>query len=259
MHSLLHSSSDGLLESDSSGSEDGAARRSSINAAAAAAAAAASSRGGLSSPTPFKRSYTLHLDPKRIWMSVHPLYVRQARIECVHLYCALFAPMSWLKNRIWYNVAREVRRSQHFQCTHCGLKGATLACQHKKCSFVAHLPCALDLGWIPSLMNKVLYLCPTHKQEETNARNEQFQIELRDVSRGREAVEVVAAPPGLDAAMDAPYYYIAENVDSSDISLSLRHVQSLGFCSCGYDGLCSPAYDESDPDATPCPCLKVCN
>jgi hypothetical protein len=207
--------------------------------------------------TPFKRSSTLHLDPKRIWMSEHPLYVRQARIECVHLYCALFAPMSWLKNRVWYNVAREVRRSQHFQCTHCGLKGANLACQHKKCGFVAHLPCALELGWIPSLMNKVQYLCPAHKQEETLARNEQFQVEMRDVCRGREAAEVLAGASCLDEAMNAPYYYIAENVDSSDISLSLRHVQSLGFCSCGYDGICHPVSDSSNSFLSPCPCLRV--
>jgi hypothetical protein len=106
-------------------------------------------------------------------------------------------------------------------------------------------------------MNKAHYLCPAHKQEETLARNEQFLVEMRDVSRGREAVEVLAGARCLDEAMNAPYYYIAENVDSNDISLSLRHVQSLGFCSCGYDGICLSVSDSSNVNFIPCPCLKV--
>lgn len=166
-------------------------------------------------------------------MSKHPLYVNSSRLDFVHFYCALYSPVSWLHNgKNWCNVAQEVRRSFHFTCARCGLKGATLGCMNSKCNYSVHLPCAMEEGWNPSLVNKCSYQCPAHCLQDKDRRNELSQLELKDLSLGREAVEVTVERSLFASAMSLPYIYTAKNLDGDDTQSFVVDIQKVKYCGC---------------------------
>ena len=156
-------------------------------------------------------------DPECIWLSKHPLKVTSVLHKSVHFYCALFAPLSWLhKGNRWFNVAQEVRRSFHFTCSVCGLRGALLSCNNKKCNYGVHLPCAMEQGWIPSLVNKCSYQCPLHCLQDEDNKNEMTQLERSDISLGRESVEVTASRDAFGDVISLPYIYVSKNLNSDE-------------------------------------------
>lgn len=172
-------------------------------------------------------------DSQHIWMSKNPLYIASNRHAFVHFYCALYSPLSWLHNgKEWRNVAQEVRRSFHFTCAVCGLKGATLGCMNKRCNYSVHLPCAMAQGWAPSLVNKCSFQCPAHCLQDEDRRNELNQLELYDLSLGREAVEVSAERSVFADAMSIPYIYIAKNLDSDDTQSNIIDISDVKHCRC---------------------------
>lgn len=225
LHAALHSSSCDIL--DSSSDEDDKSKN---------------------------RGRSVVTDPQHIWMSRHPLKVTSNRNDYVHFYCALYSPMSWLHNgKRWCNVAQEVRRSFHFTCALCGLKGATLGCMNSKCYYCVHLPCALQEGWNPSLVNKCSYQCPAHLSMDKDRRNELNQLELHDISLGREAVEVTAELSHIHDIMSLPYIYTAKNLDSDDTQSDVVDVHTMLHCQC--TGSDCPSIPKSGKDAT-CMCCR---
>lgn len=202
--------------------------------------------------------HTLVMDPQRIWMSRHPLKVTSNRHDFVHFYCALYSPVSWLHNgKKWCNVAQEVRRSFHFTCARCGLKGATLGCMNRKCNYSVHLPCAMEQGWNPSLVNKCSYQCPAHRDEDKDRKIELNQLELNDLSLGREAVEVTTERSLFLDAMMLPYTYTAVNLDSDDTQSHVLDIKKLRHCKCS--GMACPRYCEAGAGVI-CKCCtgRVC-
>lgn len=103
----------------------------------------------------------------------------------VHLTCALFSPRTWLKNnKQWRNLKSEIRRSRLFKCHLCSLKGATVGCYQSNCRQILHVPCALKLGWKPSLAQKDYY-CAAHRKDTNVTQHSDV-----DISRGYESLPV---------------------------------------------------------------------
>jgi hypothetical protein len=172
-------------------------------------------------------------DSRRIWMSKNPIYTTSNRKGFIHFYCALYSPMSWLHSgKEWRNVGQEYRRAVHFTCAVCGLKGATLGCMNRKCNYSVHLPCAMDQGWGPSLVNKCSFQCPTHCSEDQVKRNELNQLELHDLSLGREAVEVAVQRSIFLDTMSLPYVYISKSLDSDDTQANVLDIHAIHYCTC---------------------------
>ena len=130
------------------------------------------------------------LDEKGGWASVYGLDMGRTNESFVHLVCALFCPRTWLKNNNrWCNLKSEVRRSGHFKCSVCGLKGPTVGCFYSCCRQIVHVPCALKQGWKPSLSQKPYY-CLEHMKTVTAAENGNLSVNNIDISRGYEPLPV---------------------------------------------------------------------
>lgn len=106
-------------------------------------------------------------------------------------------------------------------------------------------------------MKKLNFLCPSHCKAEAETRNENFKLELCDISKGSEAVEVSADLGNIDEIMALPYIYTSKNLDSEHTNSCSVMMDRLPCCDCEYNSLCMvTSVSKSVP---PCVCLVVRN
>uniref|UniRef100_A0A0X3PJK8 Histone-lysine N-methyltransferase 2C n=1 Tax=Schistocephalus solidus TaxID=70667 RepID=A0A0X3PJK8_SCHSO len=83
----------------------------------------------------------------------------------VHLNCALWCYEIYESvSGSLHNVEDCIKKAQETPCTHCGKLGAGLPCYNPRCSFVYHVPCAIDIGCM-FFTDRGMY-CPTHQPKE---------------------------------------------------------------------------------------------
>ncbi|KAL7064988.1 hypothetical protein AAHC03_05213 [Spirometra sp. Aus1] len=83
----------------------------------------------------------------------------------VHLNCALWCYEIYESvSGSLHNVDECIKKALETPCTHCGKRGAGLPCYNPRCSFVYHVPCAIDIGCM-FFTDRGMY-CPTHQPKE---------------------------------------------------------------------------------------------
>jgi hypothetical protein len=173
----------------------------------------------------------------------------------VHYFCALNSPMIWLKGNVWHNVKSEVRRGTMMQCSYCKLNGATMGCNNAACHYGVHIPCAIKLGWEPSVVFRTPFLCPTHEMKATDIAEE--LICENDISNGRETVPVALASSlykkkianNIESIFRKGFRYTLNNqYFGSAIPPSLPAID---------DAICCTCRDSRCVDEATCECLKV--
>jgi hypothetical protein len=196
------------------------------------------------------------IDPNGVWASVYPIEMGGNKLAWVHLVCAIFSPCTWLKASQWHNLKSEIRRGQCLECSQCKKRGASVGCIFPRCKFIAHVPCALDLGWSPSVLRRQ-FMCPNHTHKQELADLEIDRAFCYDISKGQEPLPVTMEAPlqlhnqpnqsALIRAEDIKeFYYVSHCVDSHDTSLTSSTMSALSCCQC--EGACSEGN---------CPCHQV--
>jgi hypothetical protein len=214
------------------------------------------------------------VDPKGVWASVFPvdLGVTQSKPAWVHLVCALFSPLTWLRAFQWHNLKVEIRRSQTLECSVCKKRGATVGCIIQRCKYMIHVPCALSNGWQPTILRK-RFTCPFHTERQLAGESEidQSTPYAHDISKGLEPLPVtMEAQSSLDDEDDAEekknlmsgvsfslttnYKYLTQNVDSDETESNVINTNNLPYCDCGEQ---CPSHDTIPSDSLPCQCLEV--
>lgn len=184
-----------------------------------------------------KRKY----DPSCVWVSTNSLGLSGRKGQFAHFNCAFYSPqVKYIgETESWFNIKKEIIRSRGLLCKHCNLRGATLGCYYPSCNYVVHIPCAVNSGeWNPKAYHNIIdseFFCSKHfhlQQERIMQKDEKFG---NDISRGK---EVLAIPWKGDKDysyvdnMPSGYEYITENLDSDDVNVSLRDIESLPCCDC---------------------------
>jgi hypothetical protein len=202
------------------------------------------------------------LDPQGVWASLYPIDMSttQTKLVWVHLVCAIFSPLTWLRLNRWHNLKAEVRRGHLFECAICKKKGATVGCVVQRCKYIIHVSCALALGWTPTILRK-RFTCPCHTAKvSSNSADADSDLQcLHDISKGQERLPVT-----MESSKDSSEFvttvtssesfkYLAKNVDSDDTESNVFKSNNLPYCDC--EGNCSSSTSHSRQC---CQCGEVC-
>lgn len=125
----------------------------------------------------------------------NPLIVRTSKdtvyTQWVHFNCAAFSSQVYSNSSgtKWYNILRDVRRSRSLKCSICGLKGASMTCNNKRCRITVHITCAQTTAqnWRPEVMTD-----PSDSYDMWHCDTHYFELKkdthiTKDFSRGRES------------------------------------------------------------------------
>ncbi|GBF88800.1 hypothetical protein Rsub_01701 [Raphidocelis subcapitata] len=142
-----------------------------------------------------------------------PVQIQNGQLEWVHRDCALWSPeVSVDTAGRLVSLAAAVRRGMDTPCSHCGGRGATLACWgHRSCGCELHLPCARNAGCHLSEGGDARFggrravACPQHDPSSAgfDAAEAKAEVAARDAAlaeagaaHGAAAAAAAAAAPG---------------------------------------------------------------
>jgi len=92
------------------------------------------------------------------------VFRRGNRHTLVHNCCAENSPEVEVFEGQWKSVLRAVNRARTVSCEICGLKGASIMCDHEGCSRSYHFSCGEDTGWRFEQEGKE-FMCDLHRNE----------------------------------------------------------------------------------------------